>query len=301
MSEDPIETLIGRWLEERLPPDGCRWLDGRLAALERADSDRELHVTLGLVPRKLGRAELGLGAEELAAARRARDGWDPSGWTVETAARALALRRAAAARPERFGELFRDLCRTADLAESLALFAALPLLPYDEALDAQVGEGLRTNMRAVFEAIAHRNPYPRERFDVNRWNHMVLKALFVESPLAPVQGLDERANEELATILLDYARERRAAGRPVTPELWRCVGPFARDAAIDDLVHALDGGAPRQREAALLALAASPDPAAAAVLARHPDAAGRIAAGILTWDTLVADGAGERPPQESAP
>ena len=68
---------------------------------------------------------------------------------------------------------------------------------------------------------------------------MVLKALFVETTLAPIVGLDERANPELARILRDYAHERWAAGRPVSPELWRCVGPFATDAAaLDDLDRA---------------------------------------------------------------
>ena len=61
---------------------------------------------------------------------------------------------------------------------------------------------------------------------------MVLKALFVDSALAPITGLDERANPELARILIDYARERWAAGRPVTPELWRPVKPFMEDPAI---------------------------------------------------------------------
>ena len=61
---------------------------------------------------------------------------------------------------------------------------------------------------------------------------MVLKALFVGSELGPIAGLDDRANPELARILIDYARERWAAGRPVTPELWRPVMPFADDREI---------------------------------------------------------------------
>ena len=97
-------------------------------------------------------------------------------------------------------------------------------------LEWQVGEGLRTSMRAVFEAIAHRSPFPKENFSEDRWNHMVLKALFIGSTLAPIQGLDERANPTLAEISADYAHERWAAGRPVTPELWRCIGPLPKAA-----------------------------------------------------------------------
>ncbi|MGQ3029223.1 MAG: EboA domain-containing protein, partial [Ferrovibrionaceae bacterium] len=129
----------------------------------------------------------------------------------------------------------------ADTAELVALFRGLPLYPDPERLEDEAGEGLRSNMRPVFEAVAHHSPYPREVFGEHRWNHMVLKALFVDSPLAPIQGLDERANPELAMMLRDYARERRAAGRPISPELWRCLIPFAQavgaeaDVALADL------------------------------------------------------------------
>ena len=128
----------------------------------------------------------------------------------------------------RFAARFGQLCRTADVAEAIAFYRGLPLYPDPPLLEAQAAEGTRTNMRAVFEAVAHRSPYPKEQFAENRWNHMVLKALFVGSALHPIQGLDERANPALARMLCDYAHERWAAGRPVSPELWRCVGPLRR-------------------------------------------------------------------------
>jgi len=78
----------------------------------------------------------------------------------------------------------------------------------------------------VFEAITHYNPWPSAFLNEHRWNHLVLKALFVDSELAPIIGLDERANPELARMLIDYADERRTAGREISPELWRCVLPF---------------------------------------------------------------------------
>jgi hypothetical protein len=141
-------------------------------------------------------------------------------------------------------------------------------------------------MRSVFEAIVHDNPYPRQFFDQHRWNHMVLKALFVESRLAPIQGLDERANEELARIMMDFAHERWAAGRTAPFEIWRCVGPFARAGVLQDLAHVLETGSPLEQKAAALALSASPDPEASGLLRRVPAPAADIAAGRLTWATL---------------
>ncbi|HEY8611138.1 MAG TPA: EboA domain-containing protein, partial [Roseomonas sp.] len=122
---------------------------------------------------------------------------------------------------------------------------------------------------------------PTEHFDENAWNQMVLKALFIGSTLAPIQRLDCRANPTLMRMLCDYARERRAAGRPVSPELWRCVGRFADDAALEDLALALRSADMAEREAAALALAVCPVPQARTMLAGEPVLAAAIRTGRL--------------------
>ena len=187
---------------------------------------------------------------------------------------------------EMFARRFIQLCRTADVAEAIAFYRGLPLYPDPQLLEAQAAEGTRTNMRAVFEAVAHRSPYPKEQFAENRWNHMVLKALFVGSTLHPIQGLDERANPTLARMLCDYAHERWAAGRPVSPELWRCVGPHADAEALGDLQRVLATGGATERKAAALAVAACPDAKAKELSAQTPDLAAAVASGELTWDSL---------------
>ena len=143
-------------------------------------------------------------------------------------------------------------------------------------------------MQPIFEAVAHRNPYPRIEFDENAWNHMVLKALFIGSKLDPIQGLDERANAALMRMLCDYAHERWAAGRPVSPELWRCVGRFADDAALTDLGRVLETGGLAERQAAALALTDSASPRAKEFLARVPELARGAAAGKPGWTALSA-------------
>lgn len=283
MSPSPSVKLLKAWIL-RQAGDQAAWFEDGLARLDADAAERELHIVLGMAPRRLGKADLVLDEADLAAADAAHAGWDPSGWSVDGAARVAALLVHRGNRP--FAEVFKDLRRTADVAELVALYRGLSLYPEPETLAFEVGEGLRSNMRAVFEAICHHNPYPRNHFDDHRWNHMVLKALFVETTLAPIVGLDERANPELARILRDYAHERWAAGRPVSPELWRCVGPFATNAAaLADLERAL-GGSPAEAAAAALALHASPSPAAAERLSANGELAARIAAGTLSWNTL---------------
>ena len=277
--------LLREWLLRRLEPGRGAWLDAQLAALQADPSDEALDIALGMVPRKLGKAALVLSDADLAAAGQALPGWDPRGWSVTDAARILLLAGLPrAGKP--FAARFRALCQTADVEELATLYRGLPLYPEPAALEPQVGEGLRSNMRGVFEAIAHRNPYPQAHFDQHRWNHMVLKALFIGSPLAPIQGLDARANPELARIMCDFAHERWAAGRPAPFEIWRCVGPFAEGQALDDLARVLAAGESLERRAAALALAASPDRRAAQLLQAAPGLAGEIAGRRLSWATL---------------
>ncbi len=287
MADTPASLLL-TWLKRQLPDEGVAWLEDRLDAVRTDNADRTLHIALGMAPRKLGKADLDLSDDDLAAADAARTGWDPRGWSIDQATRVLLLLTAGTG-DDGFPERFSKLCRTADVAEAIALYRGLPLYEHQAALEDQAAEGLRGNIRFVFEAVAHNNPFPRERFDQNRWNQMVLKALFIDSTLAPMQGLDELANAELATILSDYAHERWAAGRPVTPELWRCLGPFAEGRLMDDLEKVATEGTDREKAAAALALSASPDVRAATVLATIPDAAAKVSSGEITWDLILAD------------
>jgi hypothetical protein len=81
-----------------------------------------------------------------------------------------------------------------------------------------------------------------------------VKALFIGSSLWPIQGLDQRANPHLARMLVDFAHERWAAGRAVSPELWRCVAPHADPQGMAALQRAFDTGGDMDRLAVALAV-----------------------------------------------
>lgn len=282
---DPPALLLD-WLRSDTAPDAMPWLEGQLQSLGEGPGSQKLYIAMGLAARHFDKAKLGLDVNDLAAAGDARPGWDPRGWSLADAARILLLIELSR-RENAFAAVFGDLCRTADVSEAIAFYRGLPLYARPDELEAQAAEGARSNMQSVFEAVAHRNPYPREEFDEPRWNHMILKALFIGSALAPIQGLDERANPRLAAMLLDYAHERWAAGRAVSPELWRCVGPFADAGAIADMTRLFEG-TEQERQAAVLALSANPHAEAERLLAAHPDLARQAASGELTWERLTA-------------
>ena len=60
----------------------------------------------------------------------------------------------AAARDEDgFPAKLEQLCNTADVRELIAFYQGLPLYPNQKAYVARAGEGARTKMKAVFEAV----------------------------------------------------------------------------------------------------------------------------------------------------
>ena len=220
-------ALLRGWLATRLQPAQLAWLDDQIGRIASATAGPALALAVGLAPRKLGKADLALDEAEIAAGSKLRPGLDPSGWSIDQAARILFVLASFDGDEARFAERLDTLFVSGEIGEHMALFRGLPLYPAPERLVARAAEGIRSAVQPVFEAVAHANPYPYERFSETQWNHMVLKALFIGSTLDPIQGLDQRRNADLAKMLIDYAHERWAAGRPVSPELWRGVGPFA--------------------------------------------------------------------------
>jgi hypothetical protein len=278
--------LLRTWLDRQLPAEAADWLKAQAAAAVGSESDRGLFLAISLVHRRIGKADLALSASDIAAAEAARSGWRPSGWSLDQAARIYLLVAAGGAH-ERFATRLEQLFATADVGELIAFYRGLPLYPDQPRYVARAGEGLRSNMRAVFEAVAHNNPYPAEQFDEHRWNQMVVKALFIGSALHPIEGLERRWNSDLTRMLCDYAHERWAAGRTVSYELWRGVGPHADKPAIDDLARVFDNGGPVERQAAALALAHSPHHDAANILKRDPALATAVRDGRISWDALA--------------
>jgi len=279
--------LLQRWLERQLPPAASEWLEKSATQIQASGKDADLYLAVSLVSRKVGKADLALSEADLREAASARPQWNPRDWSADQAARVF-LVLALESDPERLARALERLCNSADVSELIAFYRGLPLYPDAPRYLGRATEGLRTNIKGVFEAIALRNPYPGEQFPQPAWNQMVLKALFVGSTLWPVVALDHRANAELARMLCDYAHERWSAGRPVSPELWRCVGPYARGAMLEDLERVLRTGTDLERRAVALALRASPDPAASALLQRDAALAKAVARGELTWERVAA-------------
>lgn len=278
--------LLDAWLAERLDPPALDWIRAKVAAARKKGVESGFFLAMGAAPRKVGHAGLALSATDLARAAKARPGFQPGHWTIDQAARALLVLALPPQDPDAFVRTLDRLFTDGDLGELVALYQALPLLPHPEAHRERAAEGVRTNMKVVFEAVALRNPYPAEQLDEAPFNQLVLKCLFLGSPLFLVHGVDKRANRPLAHMLCDYAHERWSAGRAVSPELWRPVGRVAGDSEIPDLRRVLETGTEDERLA--VALACRDNPNTAELLSAYPDLVRRVTEEHLTWEKLAA-------------
>ncbi len=261
--------LIERWIGQAASAEALAWFRQALDSVARDDNVGVLMRALALAPRRLGKADLPLDAEDFRLAHEVRTGFDPTGMTVDQAARVVFL-LASYRDPTTFGRTLDALTRTADLGELVSYYRGLALFPVSDDVTRRAAAGARSSMKPVFEAVAHRSPYPREAFDENTWNQMVLKALFIGSELSPIYGLNARANPNLSAMLVDYAYERWAARRSVSVELWRGLGTYVDDRALAALERLLQSGDPHEKSAAALALGASGHRRARELLVGHP-------------------------------
>jgi hypothetical protein len=272
MSQDVVvdsllirETLNG-WLQARLSGTVGQDLAQQLATIADAP-DGQVFKRFSLMPKLVGKADLGLTEVELATADRLCPGWNLADWSLDQAARSLLLLHLPQTDETQVRHRFEQLFTTSGLQELIALHQTLPLLPHPERYRFWADEGIRSHMTGVFNAIALNNPYPARHFDEAAWNQLVLKTMFIDSPLHPIYGLDDRANPTLARMLVDYIHERWAAKRRVTPEVWRLLSPFINEAMLPDLAKALGMDDRIQQEAVTLACQTSPYQPAQALVA----------------------------------
>lgn len=252
-------TLADEWISQRTSESSISWYRSVVKDVANASNERALGIAIGMAPRRLGKTDLSLPMTELARAESLRAGLDPRDWSIDQLARVALMAASYRGDDAAFAARFDNFCMTAEINEMIALCRGLPIYPAATLIEPRAREAVRSGMKPVFEAVAHRNPYPREAFADDAWNQMVVKAFFIGSTLWPIQGLDQRANPRLARMLVGLAQERWAAQRPVSGELWRCVAPHADSEGVSALAHGWNTGNDKERLAIAYALRRAPD------------------------------------------
>jgi hypothetical protein len=233
---DPEE--VRRALELVAEPEGLAWLEDAIA--EAAARPATIRARFPSVGREVGRGPLDPDD----------DPDDVHAWTVDDAARTLLL---AALGPGAADEL-DDLYRFGDAAERRGLLRALPYLEISERAIGLVDDAIRSNDTRLIAAAL--GPYATAYLDPDGYDQAVLKCVFVGVPIAPLDGLDERATPEGARMLAAFVHERVAAGRDVPAEVWRVIDRFPPEAELEAIEAELHGPYADRRQAAERALGA---------------------------------------------
>jgi hypothetical protein len=249
-----ILSFVQQLLAARLDPKAADFVRTTQQEIQANIVDKRFTVLISLASRYIPRSTLSPSDAELALAEQLLPGWNPASWSMLEAVRVsfiLANKDVAAAD---FAGRFSQWFTYADEGEQCAYYRAIPLLPEPQRFVWRAAEGCRTNMRSIFMSVACDSPFPVKHFDEVAWNQLVVKALFTETPLWRVYGLDSRLSDTLAVMVLDYMDERRSAGRSIPIDAWLCLGKY-QDSRVDAAIAAALAGDSQQACAAILTLA----------------------------------------------
>ena len=240
-------------LKKSASAEAIAWLDETLAAQRDSFERKPFYYAFSGVSRRFEkRGGINFSEEDLKQLDQEVPGFTVKGWDQFRVARVMLLLVLAEQDKDTFLETIEALLNTADLREQVAILSAFSVLPHGESLTEYAREGLRSNIVDVFDAVALDNPFPSQEFSDDAWNQMVLKALFISRPLYRIYGIDYRANLTLAEALSNLAHERWAAGRWVSPELWRSCSNFLTDQIVEDVTRVAGTDEAGQKEAAAL-------------------------------------------------
>lgn len=248
-------TFLQQLLQARLAADASVFIERALTEIRSGVDATRFSQLIAVASRHARRTALDPTPNELAIAATMQMDVNIAYWNQLDALRALLILAHRDLLQPSFVEALEQCFRYADEGELCSLYHALPLLPDGARFTWRAGEGCRSNMRSVFEAVACDSQFPVMYFDDVAWRQLIMKAVFLNAPLWRVHGLDKRLSPELARMALDFVEERRSANRPIPSQLWLCLGTHGEERALNSLRIELRRGDLRGRRAALLALA----------------------------------------------
>lgn len=286
-SKREIETLFASIIENNLSPDVFNWLANKAKLIAgEGETANQLNLAFVAVPRKTGKQLLTLTQEQQNELQTVNKRFNLKDWTVDRLCRVWLLMCVESSSDTVYYKKMENLFLAAEMNELVALYSSLYFLANPELWIDRCAEGIRSNIGIVLEAIMYNNPYPYKYLGEAAWNQLVLKAFFTDKNVDRIIGLDERANKELAAILIDYANERRAAHRSINPQLWRLVAPFFDASSLSYLEQLFKTSNLIEKKAAALASFHSNYPPARKLLENEPSLRSEIAANKLNWSTL---------------
>ncbi|MEC5142080.1 EboA domain-containing protein [Chitinophaga sp. 212800010-3] len=282
-----VSTLLGTIIRNNGNEKANTWLQQRLQLQQETGAISPFNQTFTAIPRFTGKAIIAITREEDELLQQLLPSFFVHGWTLDRLTRVWWLLQLPTTDKRLYIDTIEQLFNAAEMNELAALYSALALFPWPEEWTARTSEGIRSNIGIVQEAIMLNNPYPARYLSELAWNQLVMKAIFTDKPLHLITGLDERANANLAAILVDFARERWAAGRTLDPMQWRLLGDYVNAENFFAIKRVWDSEHSVEKEAAALVCMQSNYQPAKELLAQAPALLEEIQSGRLTWNTIA--------------
>ena len=240
-----LSELIKKYCLNELQNEKTKsWLDQKLHSIK---TDQDFFISFALINKKIPRDHLKLSLSQLQTIKLKHPEFYIENWTLDQLCRFSLLMYY----PLLSAESLTKLISVADTREQISIFKSIPYLENAGHFAPIVVNGIRTNIVDVFDAIALKNSYPASYFSQDEWNQMILKAVFMERPIYQIKDIDQRKNEKLAHVLFDYARERWAASRRVTPELWRMISGYITEKLFVEMIKKMAEGNAQDQKAML--------------------------------------------------
>ena len=250
MAETSIKTsgeIIQALIQSKLSGAELNWFENNIVF----ESNVQFFQTFGLISRNISTTIPQWTIQEKALLEELYPGFTQSNWDLQQLCRSLLMTHLPL---HKNIEIVKNLAEMAAIKELVCLYKGLYFLNNAQDFVLLVQEGIRTNMVAVFDAIALGNPFVTKYLPIDAWNQLVLKAVFMGRPLHQIIDLDLHKNEKLALMVHDYIHERWSAGRLVSPEIWRLVACYVNQEIAADLVNAIHTGDILTKQAAIKAL-----------------------------------------------
>ena len=220
--QEQFITLVN----SKLTAKELAWLKAKTTIVSSLESSSKFKVFFSLVVRFISDDCPSWNTDEVKIIESIYPGFSKSIWTKQDLTRVCLMMALDTSVNESVLSSFFEI---AEMKEQVALYKGLFLLENASSFSKQVTEGIRTNMSNVFDAIASGNPFVKTYLKEDAWNQLILKSFFMDRKLYPIQYIDQGKNEKLANMLQDYVKERWAAGRQVSLEIWRMIDGYLRD------------------------------------------------------------------------
>ncbi len=231
-----IKARLTTEIDKSILEQAQQWLQKAIHVINESDQVIEdLGLYSAMAKRKLGSSKLNNPA--------AIDSWfsplDISRWTTADIGRLILLITAIERFPEQIDNIITSFYQMGDESEHIALTQALIFFAPAKFLTTLALDIGRTNNLEVLAALTLDNPYPASFYSETEFNQMVLKALFLGLAIERVEGIEQRANADLARMGENYVIERENANRTVPVDIWLTIGPFASETGKQQLLKYL--------------------------------------------------------------